>query len=154
MPPPNDLGTTSLMTSLGVLLIAAFLGLRQWYEWRAREADLSGQDRAHFFHQDLRRGIGVGLLLFVALGIWVGAHVPPRIGGRANIWFVDIWLLEITLVVALLLLAIADLFATRAYALRHRQSIARERRAMLRETLRQAYSVPPEDASKPDKGAE
>jgi hypothetical protein len=148
--PPNDLATTSFMTVLGIVLIATFLGLRQWYEWRGRDANLSGADRAHFFHQDLRRAIGVGMLLLLALGIWVGARVPAMIGGGINVWFIDVWLLEISLVVALLFLAAADLFATRAYARRHRQSMAHERRAILRETLQQAITPNVDDPPEPD----
>jgi hypothetical protein len=138
--PPNDLDTTSLMASLGIVLIATFLGLRQWYERRGRDRDLSGEDRAHFFRQDLRRAIGVGMLLLLALGIWVGANMPPLVGGGVNIRFLQVWLLEISLVVALLFLAAADLFATRAYARRHRQSMAHERREILRDTLHRAHA--------------
>jgi hypothetical protein len=45
MPPARDLASDSLLISCGLVLIAAFLGLRQWYESRAREADLADDDR-------------------------------------------------------------------------------------------------------------
>ncbi len=45
---PEDLASASLLISSGITLIAAFLGLRQWYEWRARETELPDHDRRYF----------------------------------------------------------------------------------------------------------
>ena len=52
MPPANDLPSASLALAVGLCLISLFLGLRQWYERKAREPDLSEADRVHFSRQD------------------------------------------------------------------------------------------------------
>jgi uncharacterized membrane protein len=144
MPFADDLGATSLMTSLGVTLIAVFLGLRQWYERQAREPVLSSDDRGYFARQDLRRACGVVVLVIIAVGLSVGARVPHKMGGKVNLLFVEIWLVVFILILVLLSLALVDWIATRDYARRHRRAIARERIEMLRETLADA------DASSPD----
>jgi hypothetical protein len=138
MPVINDLPSQSLLMSLGIAMIAVFLGLRQWYERRARDGNLSQADRGYFFRQDLRRGIGVGILLVVALGISAGSRVSPRAAGGVNRVFVDIWLFVLVLVAALLALALLDWFAIRTYAARQRQSMTRERLEMLGDSYREA----------------
>ena len=87
MHPANDPTSSGLFLSLGIGLIAVFLGLSQWYEWRARETDLPDKDRSHFRRQDLRRIAGVVLLIVLAIEIWVGARVPYKSGeiGRAHV---------------------------------------------------------------------
>ena len=45
----DDLASASLLISSGITLIAAFLGLRQWYEWRARDAILTTATAATSF---------------------------------------------------------------------------------------------------------
>ena len=112
----DDLASTSLMISLGIALIAVFLGLRQWYETQARESDLSEFDRAYFARQDVRRGLGVALMLILAAGLSIGARIAPRVNGRANLTFVEIWLGEIALLFVLIALAGLDWLATRRYA--------------------------------------
>ena len=149
MPLADEL-TASLMTSLGITLIAAFLGLRQWYERQAREEDLSADDRAHFQRQDRRRGIGVAVMLFIALGLSVGTRIPPKVDGRANWTFIECWMVVFALIVVLLMLAFFDWIATRHYARRLRRSIARERIEMLRDTLKQAPDSSPRAADRPD----
>ena len=53
---PDDLASASLLISSGITLIAAFLGLRQWYEWRARDVDLSDRDRVTSFVKTCAEG--------------------------------------------------------------------------------------------------
>ena len=55
MPPANDLESASLALAVGLCLISLFLGLRQWYERRAREPDLSHADQVYFSRQDVRQ---------------------------------------------------------------------------------------------------
>lgn len=59
---------TSLVLSVAIAAIAVILGLCQWWEHLVRDADLSDLDRKHFFWQDLRRSLGVLLMLILRLG--------------------------------------------------------------------------------------
>jgi signal transduction histidine kinase len=138
MPITDDLASNSLLISSGVAMIAVFLGLRQWYEWRARETELSELDRRYFVRQDARRGLGAAVMLVIAVGLYFGSRIPPKVAGRANLAFVEVWLAIIALIIVMLLLAFVDWVATRIYARRQSRSMARERLQILRETLRQS----------------
>ena len=135
MPIADDLASNSLLISSGVALIAVFLGLRQWYEWRARETELSDLDHRYFFRQDVRRGLGVAVMLVIALGLYFGSRIPSKVAGRANLIFVVVWLAIIGLIVVMLILAFVDWLSTRLYARRLSRSMARERLQILRDTL-------------------
>ena len=170
----GDLASTSLMVSMIVGGVAIALGLIQWSGSRNRDADLTEADARDFVRQDWRRGVGVVLMLLLALGIYVGSRIPPLIdtefpydlevrqsvralsgawvetwvGGHANPLFLAIWLAVIILLVVLLALAFFDWLATRRYAHRQRSSMARERLEILRETFRRRDTLrngnPPE----------
>jgi hypothetical protein len=150
MPIADDLAANSLFISSGVALIAVFLGLRQWYEWRAREPELSDRDRGYFFRQDVRRGLGVAVMLILAAGLYFGSRIPARVGGSANLTFVEVWLAIISLIIVMLGLALLDWVSTRLYARRQRRDLAAERQRILRDTLRKTQVDRPfqsEDAS-------
>ena len=132
---PDDLASSSLLISSGITLIAAFLGLRQWYEWRAREVDLSEPDRKYFFRQDLRRGLGVAVILILAAGLYFGSRIPPKVADHANLRFVQVWLAIGALIIVMLGLALLDWISTRLYARRQHRELSSERRKILRETL-------------------
>src|SRR5262249_26957936 len=121
---------------------------RQWYERQRREPELSDADRNHFARQDLRRGLGVLIMLTLAVGLVIGSRIHPFVAGQGNLMFVTVWLNMMGLIVVLFVLAIWDGLATRQYATRHRRSLARERIEMLREVLRDSESpetdYPPE----------
>jgi hypothetical protein len=136
---PDDLASSSLLISSGITLIAVFLGLRQWYEWRARGGDLSDGERRYYFCQDVRRGLGVAVMLILAAGLYFGSRIPPKVAGHANLTFVRAWLAIITLIVVMLGLALLDWISTRLYANRQYRSLASERRRILRETLRKKH---------------
>jgi hypothetical protein len=163
MPMTNSLATTSLVLSITVAAIAVALGARQWSERAAREPDLSSDDRKYFALQDLRRWIGVALMLVLAVGVFAGSRMEPAVPAvpmeagvrqswqalagawieplvlkRANLRFVAVWTGLILLLPALLVLALFDWLATRRYAQRQRRSMARQRIEILRETLRRA----------------
>ncbi len=76
--PADDLGSASAGLAAGLTLIALFLGLRQWYERRARESDLSPADSVHFARQDMRRRAGVAVLVAIAVLALAGSQVAPR----------------------------------------------------------------------------
>ena len=126
MPPSNDLPSASLALAAGISLIAAFLGLRQWYERRAREFDLSEADETHFARQDIRRVLGVAIMLVIVAILLVSSRLEPRINGKANLVFAELWVVVLALIVVLLMLALIDWLATRRYAARHRRAMIRE----------------------------
>jgi hypothetical protein len=149
MPPARDLASDSLLISCGLVLIAAFLGLRQWYESRAREADLADDDRVYFRRQDRRRALGVAIILVLAAGLSLGSRMPLKLQGQANIAFVEVWAGVIALIVVLMILAMIDLLATRRYAQRQRRSMAQERIRLIRDAIRETL-VPPDRAADDD----
>lgn len=133
MHPAYDPASSGLFLSLGIGMIAVFLGLRQWYEWRARDSDLPAKDRSHFRRQDLRRTAGVVLMILLAIEIWAGSTIPHQIGHRPSRAFVFIWLGVGIELIVLLALAMFDLLDTRRYARRQRRSMILERLRLLRE---------------------
>ncbi len=138
MPRAEDIPSASVGLAAGLCLIALFLGLREWYERKARDPDLSPADNRHFWHQDIRRRLGVGVLLAIAVLALAGSRIDPQPADRANVRFVYLWLLVLTLIIVLLGLALADLLATRAYALRQRRQMLRESMEAIRHQTRQA----------------
>src|SRR5262249_15593032 len=79
MPITSTEASTSLIVSVITTAIAVLLGLRQGWERHVRDDDLPEADLKHFFWQDLRRAIGVVLMLILAVGIYVGSRIPPII---------------------------------------------------------------------------
>jgi hypothetical protein len=146
----QDLTSSGVLMSTGIMMIAFFLGLRQWYESRDRDPNLSDFDRTYFSRQDLRRGLGVAIMLILALGIWIGARMEPLIAGKANMTFVQVWLVVIVLILVLLVVAMLDWLATRLYARRLRRSIARERIELLREVFGKSASTHEDPISQPE----
>jgi hypothetical protein len=123
-----------------VVLTAVGLGLRQWYERRRREPNLSKDDVRHFARQDVRRAVVGMVMVLLALGIGVGSRVAHQRAGRANPWFLATWLAVFGLILVLLCLALVDWVATWLYGRRHRRKIAREQLQFLREQRgRRAY---------------
>ena len=132
---PDDLASSSLLISSGITLIAVFLGLRQWYEWRARDGEPL-RPRPELFLPPRRapgaRGRGdVDPRRRTLLRL---AH-PPKVAGHANLTFVQVWLAIIGLIIVMLGLALLDWISTRLYARRQHRYLASERRRILRETL-------------------
>jgi len=138
MPRADEIPSASFGLAAGLCLIALFLALREWYEHNAREPDLSPADNRHFWYQDMRRRLGVGVLLAIAVLALAGSRIQPRAAGRSNVLFVALWVLVLTLILVLLGLALADLLATRAYALRQRREMLRESIEAIRRQARQA----------------
>lgn len=136
MPPIDRAVGISLFLSIGIAIVAACLALWLWYERRQRDPDLSDVDLRHFMRQDLRRiSVSVALLL-LAVGIPWGSRLEPRIAGRINARFFVVWLAIFVLILVLLGLALVDWLATRLYARRHFQALARERLEILRDEVK------------------
>jgi len=150
MPQADDIPSASVGLAAGLCLIALFLGLREWYERKARDTELSPADHRHFRHQDLRRRLGVGVLLAIALLALAGSRIQPQAPGKANVLFVALWLLVLTLILVLLGLALADLLATRAYSQRQRRQMLRESIDAVRRQARQAATRPRGQTDGPD----
>jgi UDP-N-acetylmuramyl pentapeptide phosphotransferase/UDP-N-acetylglucosamine-1-phosphate transferase len=128
----SDMATASLVLSSFVLLVAAFLGWKEWSDRRGRNPDLSPEDARHFGHQDVRRAMGIGVMALLAVGLYVGSRVPHKIANRSNPQFVGIWLGIFLLILFLLGLAMLDWLALRVFARRHRNQILRERIELLK----------------------
>jgi hypothetical protein len=146
MPPANDVPSASLGLALGVCLIALFLGLRQWYERRARSVDLSDADRSHYARQDARRNLGVVILFAIAAIVVITTQLAPKVAGKDNPAFAELWLIVLALIVVLLTLALLDWLATRVYFRRHRREMIRESFRGLRGDARRST---PEDGGHP-----
>jgi hypothetical protein len=140
--------TASLILAIAIAFAAVSLAMRQWSERRCREPDLSPPDRLHFSRQDWRRGIGIVVLLLLAYGVRVGSLLEPVIAGGANPQFLMAWMVVLELIFVALGLALWDWLATRKYAARHRQSMARSRMAIFRKPTRIPGSDP--DFEPPD----
>ncbi|WP_406696498.1 hypothetical protein V5E97_36450 [Singulisphaera sp. Ch08] len=122
----------SLALSIGIVVVAIALLIWLWYERRDRDPNLSEVDARHFKRQDYRRALVAIILFVLALEIFVGSPMEAKVGGRKNYAFLVIWLSAFALVLGLLLLAMLDWLATRVYARRQLQQLARERLEILR----------------------
>lgn len=149
------MGATELQSAIrgmgiGVSLIALFLGLRQWYEHRARSG-LSEADGRFYRRQAVRRWLGVVVLATLAAVVVAGARVEPRIGNRGNLTFVAVWLAVLGLIVVTLGVAFWDSVATWRYARNRRHELVREHLDEVRRHMRTvAEAVRREQAAEAD----
>ena len=135
---------------IGVSLIALFLGLRQWYENRAR-GDLSDVDHRFYRRQALRRWLGVAVLGSVATLVIFGSRVEPRVGARGNLGFVALWMVVLALIGVTLGVAFWDSVATWRYARERRRELLRDHVDELRRHMRGvAEAVRREQAAEAD----
>jgi hypothetical protein len=126
----------------GTVLVAAFLGLWQWYDKRARRADADATDRLFFKRQDMRRTIGIGMMLLLAIAIFLvdppETSRDPRslwqLAQLANLFFL------VVLIIGLLALALVDGLATLRYARRQRHELAQEHAKLMLEVIRRTGS--------------
>jgi len=141
MPLAQRTAAVSLALSIGIVAVAGLLFFWLWSQRQTRDPDLPDADARHFARQDLRRASVSVVLLVLALIIFVGSPMEAKVAGRANLNFILIWLTAFLLIFMLLLLAAIDWFATRVYARRHFQQLARERLEILLEEQRRLRSL-------------
>jgi hypothetical protein len=128
----SNMESASLVLSVFVLLVAGLLGWKEWRDRSDREAELSREDARHFGHQDLRRAMGIGVMALIAVGLFVGSRIPPKVANKTNFQFLGIWMGIFLLILFLLMLALIDWLAIRVFARRHRNQILRERVEILK----------------------
>jgi len=150
MSPAERTQWVGLGLAAAVAVAAVTLARKQWGDRKQREPGLPDVDARHFRRQDVRRLVGAAVMLALAVGIVVGARLEPGVPGRPSQLFIRVWLVVSLLVFLLLALALFDWLATRIYAHRHRQIIARERIDMLRDELRRRASPRNGRAPHPD----
>jgi hypothetical protein len=124
----------------GTISVAVFLGLWQWYEKRARQEELDSVDREFFRRQDLRRWVGIGMMLLLAVEIFVVDAAAGEAAARSTRRLVQMANLVglVGLILGLLGLALVDAMATYRYARRHRRELANEHAEIMREVIRRA----------------
>ena len=156
----TDLQSASQGLAVGVSMIALFLGLRQWYERRARlepsECHVeTAAEQAFHRRQDVRRGLGVLVLAALAVLVFAGSWVPPRIHGKGNLGFIGVWLAVMALVVLALVVALWDWIATWRFARSRRQAMLDDHVEELRVHLRAAAEARRGrgDSGEPEPGA-
>ena len=136
MPPPDGTELASQVLAGAVLLAAAFLGWRQWQDYKNRPTELSRLDDNHFARQDLRRTLGTIVMLLLALGLVLGGRMVPVINGQPNLKFVQVWSSVALLMIVLLILGMLDWVSNRFYARRHRQQLTQEGLTLVEAELR------------------
>ena len=136
MPLDQQTAAVSLALSILIVVVAALLVVWQWYERRRRATELSKADTSHFARQDVRRWMVTVILILLAVGVTLGSRIEVKVAGRTNLLFFQVWLGVILLIFVLLCLAMFDWVSTRLHARRHRRTIVRARREMIRALLR------------------
>ena len=121
----------------GTVAVAAFLGLWQWYDKRARRADADATDRLFFKRQDVRRSIGIGMMLLLAIAIFL-VDPPETSRSPRSLWqlaqLANLSFL-IVLILGLLALALIDALATLRYARRQRRELSQEHAKLMLEVI-------------------
>ncbi len=125
----------STIFAIGTVAVAAFLGLWQWYDKRARRADADATDRLFSKRQDLRRSIGIVMMLLLAGAIFfVDSAGTSRRAQAVYLVFLA------ALIIGLLALALFDALSTLRYARRQRRELAQEHAKLMLEVIRRTGS--------------
>ena len=132
---------TPILTAAGIILVAVFLGLWQWFDRRARDPETNEADREFFRLQDGRRWVGIIVMGVLAVAIAVvpaiSSWIPPS---AQRIWPVASLCGLVGLILALLSLALLDAMATWRYARRHRRELAKEHAKLMLDVITRAGS--------------
>jgi hypothetical protein len=140
-PAADASGPASLVLAALVLVAAAFLGWRQWRDYRHRPTNLSPRDESHFARQDLRRLLGTIILTLIAVSLAIGGWLPDRVNGRANKKFIYLWSGIAAMMVVLLVLAMLDWLSTRLYGIRQRRKLTDEGLSIVEAELRVRQAI-------------
>jgi undecaprenyl pyrophosphate phosphatase UppP len=133
MPLINDVTPQIWAAAIGILVVAVFLGLWQWFDRRSRDPHTSSEDLDFFRRQDRRRYGGVAVMVAVALLFIVGSsRTLDRVFGPK---LLGVWVVVCVLIVVLLALALVDALATQKYARRQLKSLAQERTKLMLEAI-------------------
>ncbi len=126
--------------AIGTVFVAVFLGLWQWFDKRARVVD--EVDCVFFRRQDLRRWIGIGMMLLLAAAIFVVDPTEPSLSPRTLGQLGQLLNLfcMIALIIGLLALALVDALATMRFARRHRRELSHEHAKLMLEVIRRTGS--------------
>ncbi len=127
--------TTSWFAAAGILLVALFLGLWQYFDQKSRVPDLFPDDRVFFAHQDRRRYVGIGVMGLLALLLLLLTSTEVQ---KRYILLAAIGLIVCVLIVVLLVLAFIDGLATRRYARRHGRELAQEHAKLMLDVIRRS----------------
>jgi sterol desaturase/sphingolipid hydroxylase (fatty acid hydroxylase superfamily) len=127
--------------AMGIVAVAIFLGLWQWFDSRLREPDMTDEDRRFFRSQDLRRGLGIAVMLVLAVTIGLMPLGNRWESRPARLyWQLGVVGALVVLILVLLVLALIDWMATRQYARRHRRALHAEHSKLMLEVIRRAGS--------------
>jgi hypothetical protein len=136
----NDI-LSSVWYTIGILLVATFLGLWQWFDRRSRDPNPPPLDLDFYRRQDLRRSVGVAVMVALAFLLVVLSIQALAVYSRM------LWLILCTivcaLIVVLLTLAFFDAMATQRFARRQLKSLAQERTKLMIDALGQGRATPP-----------
>ena len=150
MPLIESIPLSSWLASIGILLVALFLGLWQWFDQKSRAKDLNPDDCDFFGRQDRRRYRGVGVMLVLAL------LLPLLSSNGLQQHWIRLYIFDFVvvcgLVVILLTLAFLDGLATRSYARRHIRALADERSKLIRDVLHRRIASKSGAIAPDDKG--
>jgi hypothetical protein len=124
---------SSLWYTIGILLVALFLGLWQWFDRKSRDPNPTPVDHDFFRRQDRRRYIGVAVM--VALAFFLVVVSSQALADYSKRLWLFIWAIVCVLIAALLVLALIDAVATQRYARRQLRSLAQERAKLMLDAL-------------------
>jgi hypothetical protein len=132
MPVMNDI-RSSIGYAVGILLVATFLALWQWFDRRSRDPNSTALDRDFYRRQDLRRYVGVGVM--VVLAFLLVAVSSQALAEYNKIVSLVVLVIVCVLIVVLLALAFFDAIATQRYARRQFKSLAQERTKIMLDAI-------------------
>ncbi len=132
----NEIPQQSWFAAGGILLVALFLGLWQWFDQKSRVPDQFPDDREFFARQDRRRYFGVGVMSVLAFLLLL--LTSPVLQRRQFLIFAVGLVVVLALIVVLLVLAVLDGLATRRYARRHGRELAQEHAKIMLDVIRRS----------------